>query len=47
VDDSVSKIKEWAAGKIPVESKFFEYDVEGKPIEYIEELFYDEEEARV
>jgi GT2 family glycosyltransferase len=46
-DDSVSKIKEWAAGKIPVESKFFEYDAERKPIEYIEELFYDEEEARV
>ena len=47
VDGSVTKIKEWAAGKIPVESKFFEYDVERKPIEYIEELFYDEEEARV
>ena len=46
-DDSVSKIKEWAAGKIPVESKFFEYDAERKPIEYIEELFYDEEEAKV
>lgn len=46
-DGSVSKIKEWAAGKIPVESKFFEYDAERKPIEYIEELFYDEEEARV
>lgn len=42
VDGSVSKIKEWAAGKIPVESKFFEYDAERKPIEYIEELFYDE-----
>ena len=47
VDGSVSKIKEWAAGKIQVESKFFEYDAERKPIEYIEELFYDEEEARV
>ena len=47
VDGSVSKIKEWAAGEILVESKFFEYDVEGKPIKYIEELFYDEEEARV
>ena len=46
-DGSVSKIKEWAAGKIHVESKFFEYDVERKPIEYIEELFYDEEEVRV
>ncbi|MCK4307027.1 glycosyltransferase family 2 protein, partial [candidate division WOR-3 bacterium] len=46
-DDSVSKIKEWAAGKIPVESKFFDYDAERKPIEYIEELFYDEEEAKV
>ncbi len=47
VDGSVSKIKEWAAGEITVESKFFEYDAERKPIEYIEELFYDEEEARV
>ena len=47
VDGSVSKIKEWAAGKISVESKFFDYDAERKPIEYIEELFYDEEEARV
>ena len=46
-DGSVSKIKEWAAGKIPVESEFFEYDVERKPIEYIEELLYDEKEARV
>ena len=46
-DDSVSKIKEWAAGKIPVESEFFGYDAEGKPIEHIEELFYDEEEAKV
>ena len=46
-DGSVSKIKEWAAGKIPVKSKFFDYDAERKPIEYIEELFYDEEEARV
>jgi GT2 family glycosyltransferase len=42
VDGSVSKIKEWAAGKIQVESKFFEYDAGGKPIEYIEEIFYDE-----
>ena len=47
VDGSVSKIKEWAAGKITVESKFFDYDAERKPIEYIEELFYDEEEAKV
>ena len=47
VDGSVSKIKEWAAGEIQVESKLFEYDAERKPIEYIEELFYDEEEARV
>ena len=47
VDGSVSKIKEWAAGKIPVESMFFEYDAERKPIEYIEVLFYDEEEAKV
>jgi len=47
VDGSVSRIKECAAGKIPVESKVFEYDAERKPIESIEELFYDEEEARV
>jgi dTDP-4-dehydrorhamnose reductase len=46
-DDSVSRIKEWAAGKIQVESKFFDYDAERKPIEYIEELFYDEEEKGV
>ena len=47
VDGSISKIKEWAAGKISVESKFFEYDAERKPIENIEELLYDEEEAKV
>jgi len=35
-DDSVEKIKEWAEGKIPVESEFFQYDPEGKPIRYIE-----------
>ena len=47
-DGSVSRIKEWAGGKIRVESKFFKYDEERKPIEYIEELLlYDEGEARV
>jgi GT2 family glycosyltransferase len=43
----VSKIKEWAAGKIPVESKFYDYDAERKPIKYIKELFYDEAAATV
>lgn len=41
-DDSIQKIKEWTKGKIPVESKFFKYNPEGKPIEYIE---YTREEA--
>jgi GT2 family glycosyltransferase len=31
-DDSVEKIKEWAEGKTLVESKFFEYDPNNKPI---------------
>lgn len=45
-DDSVLKIKEWAEGKIPVKSKFFEY-AGRKPLKYVEELIYDEKEARV
>lgn len=45
MDGSVSKIKEWAAGKIIVESIFFEYDIERKPIKYIKELFYDDQEV--
>ncbi len=35
-NDSVEKIKEWAEGGIPVESKFFQYNPAGKPIKYIE-----------
>lgn len=41
-DKSVEKIKEWVEGKIPVESKFFGYNANGKPIRYIE---YDRKEA--
>lgn len=43
---SVAKIKEWAAGNIPVKSKFFGLE-EKEPIKYVEELFYDEEENKV
>ena len=35
-DDSIEKIKEYAEGKIEVESKFFEYDPSNKPIKWIE-----------
>jgi len=35
-DDSVEKIKAWARGEIPVESKFFEYDPSRKPVQWIE-----------
>jgi len=35
-DDSVEKIKAWALGKIPVESKFFTYVADSKPIQLIE-----------
>jgi len=41
-DDSIEKIKEYCEGKIKVESKFFEYSSENKPIKYIE---YTREEA--
>ena len=41
-NDSIEKIKEYAEGKIKVESKFFEYDPGNKPIEIIE---YTREEA--
>lgn len=34
-NNSVEKIKEWADGKTPVESKFFKYNSDGKPIKYI------------
>jgi len=36
IDDSVKKIKDWAIGRIPVRSKFFEYNPKGKPIKIIE-----------
>jgi GT2 family glycosyltransferase len=35
-DDSVPKIKEWAEGRIHLESKFLQYNPEGKPIRYID-----------
>jgi len=35
-DGSVEKIKAWAEGKIPVESKFFEYNSNNKPIHWVE-----------
>lgn len=41
-DESIEKIKEYAEGKIKVESKFFEYSSENKPIKIIE---YTREEA--
>lgn len=41
-DESIEKIKEYCRGKIKVESKFFEYSDENKPIKIIE---YTREEA--
>jgi GT2 family glycosyltransferase len=41
-DESIEKTKEYAEGKIRVESKFFEYSSENKPIKIIE---YTREEA--
>ncbi len=41
-DESVEKIREYCKGKIKVESKFFEYSCENKPIKIIE---YRREEA--
>lgn len=35
-DESVEKIKEYAEGKLPVKSRFFEYTTENKPLQYIE-----------
>jgi len=35
-DDSVEKIKAWARGEIPVESKFLKYDPSTKPVQWIE-----------
>ena len=35
-DDSVQKIKDYCEGKLAIESAFFKYDKENKPIEYIE-----------
>jgi GT2 family glycosyltransferase len=35
-DDSMEKIKNWARGEIPVESKFFDYDPTVKPVQWIE-----------
>ncbi|MBA7695278.1 hypothetical protein ES703_103900 [subsurface metagenome] len=50
-DDSVKKIKEWAEGRITIESKFSRYEPKGKPVNYIEyekreiEAAEDEEEG--
>lgn len=41
-DNSVDKIKAWARGEIPVESKFFNYNPTTKPVQWIE---YDRETA--
>jgi GT2 family glycosyltransferase len=41
-NESVEKIKEYAEGRLPVESHFFEYSRENKPIHVIE---YSQEEA--
>jgi len=41
-DESIEKIKEYCEGEIKVESKFFEYSIENKPIKIIE---YTREEA--
>ena len=41
-DNSIEKVKEYCEGKIEVESKFFEYSPENKPIKIIE---YKREEA--
>jgi len=35
-DGSIEKIKAWARGEIPVESKFFEYKPDNKPVQWIE-----------
>ncbi len=35
-DGSIEKIKAWARGEIPVESKFFEYNPDNKPVQWIE-----------
>jgi len=41
-NESVEKIKEYAEGRLPVESHFFEYATENKPLQYVE---YSLEEA--
>ncbi len=41
-DGSVEKIKAWARGEIPVESKFFEYNPNTKPVQWVE---YDRQTA--
>lgn len=46
-DDSVSKIKEWATGKIIVKSRFFKNEYSEKPIHYVREFFYAAEEGKV
>jgi GT2 family glycosyltransferase len=41
-DGSMEKIKAWARGKIPVESKFFEYNPTSKPVHWVK---YDRQTA--
>ncbi|GFP33386.1 rhamnosyltransferase [Candidatus Hakubella thermalkaliphila] len=45
-DDSIEKIKGYCEGKIEVESKFFEYSGENKPIEIVEYTRTDGESKR-
>ncbi|WP_048160727.1 glycosyltransferase family 2 protein [Thermococcus sibiricus] len=45
-DDSVQKIKEYAEGKVRVNSKFFEYNTENKPIKVFEVSEDDAREGR-
>lgn len=43
-DESIEKIRAYCNGKIPIDSKFFEYDPNNKPIKIIE---YSEEEIEI
>lgn len=36
IDGSIEKIKAWATGELPVDSKFFTYDPSIKPVRWIE-----------
>ncbi len=45
-NESVEKIKEYAEGRLPVESHFFEYIMENKPLHYVEHSQGDAETER-